>query len=567
LAEGAHFDLEVDVLVVGSGAAALTAGVVAASHGARTLVVEKSDLYGGTSATAGGVIWIAATAQALGGGHADSPEEAFRYIRALSDANVADARIWAFVRQGRDMVAWLEQHTLVKVRAHPYADYHPELPGGKAGWRSHEALPLHASELGAAFAELRPPHPAVQFLARVNWTLEETGLLLFRAPGWRRIALTLFGNYLLDLPHRLHSARDRRLTLGNALVGRLRLSLARSGGELWLEAPLQELIAENGRLSGAAIERAGQRLRIGARRAVILAAGGFERNARLRREHLPLSPEPRWSGSQENNTGDALLAATAIGAATLNMDSAWWGTSLSLPGEARARLLAFERALPGSIIVDRTGERYMNEAASYHVAGQEMLRRHSAATPAIPSWLLFDHTWRRQYPLGPMIPDLPDFLQPAPLRAVLVRGENWEELAAKTGLPAVSLKASVARFNALAASGEDGDFRRGASAYDRYYGDPRVQPNPTLRPLATPPYYAVPIVPGDIGTNGGLATNEHAQVLDGNGTPIAGLYACGNIAATIMGHSYPAAGATLGPGMTFGYVAARHALGIEGAAA
>jgi 3-oxosteroid 1-dehydrogenase len=565
LAEGAHFDLETDVLVVGSGAAALTAGVVAATRGARTLVVEKSALYGGTSATSGGVIWIAATAQALAGGHSDSPEEAFRYIRALSDANVTDARIWAFVRQGREMVAWLEQHTLVKVRAHPYADYHPELPGGKAGWRSHEALPLHASELGAAFAELRPPHPAVQFLARVNWTLEETGLLLFRAPGWRRTALALFGNYLLDLPHRLTSSRDRRLTLGNALIGRLRLSLTRAAGELWLNAALKELIAENGRVRGAVIERAGERLRIAAQRAVILAAGGFERNAQLRREHLPLSPEPRWSGSQENNTGDALLAATAIGAATLNMDSAWWGTSLSLPGESRARLLAFERALPGSIIVDRTGERYMNEAASYHIAGQQMLRRHSVATPAIPSWLLFDHTWRRQYPLGPLIPDLPDFMQPAALRSVLVRAASWDELAAKTGLPAASLEASIARFNELAASGEDRDFQRGASAYDRYYGDPRVKPNPTLRPLATPPYYAVPIVPGDIGTNGGLATNEHAQVLDATGAPLAGLYACGNLAATIMGHSYPAAGATLGPGMTFGYIAARNALGVTDA--
>ena len=560
-------DRETDVLVVGSGAAALTAGVVAAARGAATLVIEKSGLYGGTSATSGGVIWIPATAQALGGGHPDSPEEAFRYIRELSDANVADERIWAFVRQGREMLAWLERHTLVKVRAHPYADYHPELPGGKSGWRSHEALPLHASELGAAFAELRAPHPAVQFLARVNWTLEETGVLLFRAPGWRRTALSLFANYLLDLPHRLHSARDRRLTLGNALLGRLWLSLERAGGELWLNAPLTQLITQDGRVSGAVIARQGQRLRVRARCAVILAAGGFERNAQLRREHLPLSPEPRWSGSQENNTGDVLLAATAIGAATLNMDSAWWGTSLSLPGEARARLLAFERALPGSIIVDQSGERYMNEAASYHIAGQQMLRRHSAATPAIPSWLLFDRSWRRQYPLGPLIPDLPDFLQPAALRAVLVRAASWDELAGKTGLPAGSLRASIARFNELAAAGEDRDFRRGASAYDRYYGDPRVKPNPTLRPLASPPYYAVPIVPGDIGTNGGLATNEHAQVLDGRGTPIEGLYACGNTAATIMGHSYPAAGATLGPGMTFGYIAARHALDISGESA
>ncbi|HEY7995618.1 MAG TPA: FAD-dependent oxidoreductase [Steroidobacteraceae bacterium] len=185
------WDVETDVLVLGSGAAALTAAVTAAASGARVIVAEKSDQYGGTSATSGGVIWIPATQQALAGGHADSPEEAFQYIRALADANVPDARIWAFVRRGREMVAWLEAHSAVRMRAHPYADYHPEMPGGKSGWRSLEALPLHASELGADFATLRPPSPAVQFMGRVSWTLEETGVLLFRLPGWRLTALTI----------------------------------------------------------------------------------------------------------------------------------------------------------------------------------------------------------------------------------------------------------------------------------------------------------------------------------------------------------------------------------------
>jgi 3-oxosteroid 1-dehydrogenase len=174
--------------------------------------------------------------------------------------------------------------------------------------------------------------------------------------------------------------------------------------------------------------------------------------------------------------------------------------------------------------------------------------------------MLFDATWRRRYPLGPMIPDLPDWLQPANLRSVLTRAGSWEELAARTGLPPQKLLATIARFNAHARAGNDPDFRRGESAYDRYYGDPRVTPNPTLKALETPPFYALPVYPGDIGTNGGLSTNENAQVLDAAGAPIVGLYACGNTAATVMGHSYPAAGATLGPGMTFGFIAARHAL-------
>jgi 3-oxosteroid 1-dehydrogenase len=554
------WDVETDVLVAGSGAAALTAAVVAAAGGARTLVVEKSDLYGGTSATSGGVIWIPATAQALSAGHPDSPEEAFAYIRALSDPEVSDARIWAFVREGRQMVAWLEANTAVHLRAHPYADYHPEMPGGKTGWRSLEALPLHASDLGADFARLRPPHPAVQFLARVSWTLEETGTLLFRSPGWGLTALSIFGNYFLDLPHRLHSSRDRRMTLGNALLGRLKLSLNKAGGELWFNSPLRALIRTDGRVTGALLERDGSTLRVRALRAVVLAAGGFERNAEMRRRYLPQSPEVRWSGSQPNNVGEALIAAQQVGAATAAMDSAWWGTSMSLPGEERARLMAIERALPGSIIVNSQGERYMNEAASYHIAGQQMLRHDAPAARTIPSLMLFDATWRRRYPLGPLIPDLPDWLQPKNLRSVLVRAASWEELAARTGLPPQKLNATIARFNEHARAGTDPDFRRGESAYDRYYGDPRVTPNPTLRALETPPFYALPVYPGDIGTNGGLSTNEHAQVLDEAGVAIPGLYACGNTAATVMGHSYPAAGATLGPGMTFGFIAARHAL-------
>jgi 3-oxosteroid 1-dehydrogenase len=563
LPEERAWDVETDVLVLGSGAAALTAAVVAAASGARVIVAEKSDQYGGTSATSGGVIWIPATRQALEGGHPDSPEEAFQYLRALSDSNVPDARIWAFVRRGREMVAWLEAHSAVRMRAHPYADYHPEMPGGKSGWRSLEALPLHASDLGADFATLRAPSPAVQFMGRVSWTLEETGVLLFRLSGWGLTALTIFGNYFLDLPHRLHSARDRRMTLGNALLGRLKLSLNRAGGQLWLRAPLAELIRTEAGVSGALIEREGRPLRVAARRAVVLATGGFERNAALRARYLPQSPDPRWSGSQSNNVGEGLLAATRIGAATLNMDSAWWGTSMSLPGEERARLLAFERALPGAIIVNQNAERYMNEAASYHVAGQEMLRHDAPGSRTIPSFMLFDAIWRRSYPLGPLIPDLPDWLQPKNLMAVLVRADSWDELAAKTQLPAERLRATITRFNEHARRGTDPDFRRGESAYDRYYGDPKVTPNPTLRALERPPFYALPVYPGDIGTNGGLATNEHAQVLDAAGAPITRLYACGNLAASIMGHSYPAAGATLGPGMTFGYIAVRHALGID----
>jgi 3-oxosteroid 1-dehydrogenase len=243
------------------------------------------------------------------------------------------------------------------------------------------------------------------------------------------------------------------------------------------------------------------------------------------------------------------------------MDSAWWGTSMSLPGEERARLMAFERALPGAIIVNANGERYMNEAASYHIAGQQMIACDSDHARTIPSWMVFDAKYRASYPVGPVIPDFPDWMQSASIHSVLTRADTLEQLAQRTQLPAEPLRATIARFNANARLGTDPDFKRGESVYDRYYGDPKVGPNPTLRALETPPYYAIRVYPGDIGTNGGLATNENAQVLDAAGAPIPGLYAAGNMAATVMGHSYPAAGATLGPGMTFGYIAGRHAAG------
>lgn len=557
---GAPTALEVDVVVVGSGAAGLTAAVTAATLGARVVVVEKAQFYGGTSATSGGVMWIPGSPHAAAVGQPDSLADAFRYVRGLTDPNVPDARVRAFVERGAEMLAWLEENGALRTTALPYADYHPDRDGGRLGYRSHESHPLHWRELGPAFERMRPTHPCAMFLGRIAWTVAESGPLLFRLPGWRRAVLRLLASYYLDLPYRLRSSRNRRLTLGNATIGRLRAALERRGGELWLDAPLVELCGDARRVTGVVVSRAGQRCVLRARRGVVLASGGFERNAELRVRHLKNTPEPRWSAAQTANTGDGLAAALAIGAATLNMDSAWWTPVLSLPGEERARMLTFERALPGSIMVDQTGRRYMNEAASYHVSGRRMIEHHSAATPAAPSWILFDARYRRSYPVGPLIPDLPDWLQPKALRAVLVRANTWNEVAHRTGMPPDTLRATISRFNANARAGVDVDFQRGENAYDRYYGDPKVGPNPTLRALEVAPFYALPVYPGDLGTNGGLATDEHARALDANGAPISGLYAAGNVAASVMGHSYPGAGATIGPAMTFGYIAARHAL-------
>lgn len=555
------WDLETDVVVVGSGAGGMVAAITAAKNRADVLVVEKGKLYGGTSATSGGVVWIPATHLALKEGAQDSAEEGFQYIRALTTPDVPDANIWAFVRGGPQMMEWLEKNTDVKYKSTHYVDYHPNLPGGKVSWRSHDPLPIQAQLLGPDFEFQQVQHPAASFFGRINWTVEETGPLLFRLPGWRKIVMRLLLRYFLDVPQRLRSKRDRFLTLGSAMMARLKLSLDKSGAKLWRETPMKELIAENGRVTGIVVEHEGKTMRIRARKGVILAAGGFERNPEMRKQYLPVKVD--YSGSQAYNTGDAIRAATAIGAATARMDSAWWGVSVVVPGEEKTRLMTYERSLPGCIMVNQAGKRYMNEAASYHIAGHAVIANDKPGAGTIPSYILFDTNYRKSYPMGPILPDFPDWTLSAPLRQILVKGNSWEEVARKAGLPPENVKATIERFNADARVGKDTEFGRGDDPYDRYYGDPKVQPNPTLRALDRPPFYAFPVYPGDIGTNGGLVVNENAQVTDNSGRPIPGLYACGNTTASVMGNSYPAAGATLGPAMTFGFLAARHLTGAN----
>jgi 3-oxosteroid 1-dehydrogenase len=369
--------------------------------------------------------------------------------------------------------------------------------------------------------------------------------------------------YYGDVGQRLRSAKDRYLTLGNALAGGLRLALKQRGVELWLDSPLTELVQENGRVTGAIIRHKGRTLRIGARKGVVLAAGGFEQSATLRAKYVPLQPNPVRSGGQTGNTGDSIVAALAAGAATRNMHSTWSAPVFSVPGETRGRLSTIERALPGCIIVNQAGKRYLNEAASYHIVGQQMVALDAPGAGTTPSWVIFDHRFRHKYPMGPLLPLLPDWAQAAGVRASLKKAPTIAGLAARIGVDAATLAATLDRFNNNAAKGEDPDFHRGAAVYDRMYGDAGHQPNPCLAPIVEAPFYAFPIYPGDIGTNGGLVTDDVARVLDTAGNPIPGLYAAGNNAATMMGESYPGAGATLGPALTFGYVAARHLTGAN----
>ncbi|WP_324261046.1 FAD-dependent oxidoreductase [Altererythrobacter sp. H2] len=558
------WDQEVDVLVVGSGAGGMLSALVAAKNHAEVLIVEKEPQWGGTSATSGAGIWIPASDQAAAAGFHDSVEDAFKYVRALSADNVPDENIRAYVENAAKMLRWMGANTEIDYHAFPYPDYHAENPGGSpTGYRTHMPSPLDGRKLGDDVRTLRFASPAASLFGYLNWHFDETYILLFRAKGWWWHLARSLMRYWFDWPFRFTSRKDRRLTLGNALAGGLRLALNEAKVPLWLESPLVELIEEDGRVTGAVIRHRKRDLRVRARKGVVLAAGGFDKNQAMRDEHAPLYPNALYSGGTGGNTGDAIRAGQALGAETMNLQSTWAAPVFYIPGEDRGRLCTIERALPGSLMVNQRGERYLNEAASYHVTGQQMARRQREHGDASPSWFVFDHTYRHNYPVGPVYPLLPDWAQNGMVKTVLKKGRTIAELAEAMGVDAGRLEATMTRYNAHAAKGEDPDFHRGDAAYDRMYGDPRVTPNPCLRPLDKGPFYAMPIYPGDIGTNGGLKTDARARVLDGKGQPVAGLYAIGNSAASAMGESYPGAGVTIGPALTFGYIAANDLTGAN----
>ena len=546
--------------MVGSGAGALTAALAGAHLGLSVLVIEKSHLWGGTSATSGGTLWIPCTRHMQAAGVADDPEDAMAYLRALVDDAVPTAKLKAYVENASRMLEFLEDKCDVQFRCVQYADYHMELPGAREH-RSHEIQPIYARQLGSDYGSLQPMHRAAQAFGRVNWTISEARPMLTRRPGWLWNLVKVMSRYYLDLPQRYRTPRDRRLTAGNALLGRLRRALNQRQAPLRLGVALKELVVQKGRVVGALVDAGGTERQVQARRGVLLAAGGFERNAEMRAKHLGAGSSTLWTGAQPFNTGDAIRAAAQAGAALEFMDAAWWAPAMRFADEDRARPMFAERALPGCMIVNQLGQRYMNESASYHVAGGEMMRLNSAKCPTCPSWFVFDAKYRGQYVVGPLLPGPPamDKRMSASMKEQIKRGATVAALAKAIGVDAKALTATFRRFNDHAARGEDPDFQRGAAGYDRYYGDPRSKPNPCLAPLAKAPFYAVRIYPGDLGTKGGVLTDEQGRALDAKGQPIAGLYATGNSSASVMGRTYPGAGTTLGPAMTFGYLAARHA--------
>ncbi len=556
-AQGEHV---VDVVVVGCGAGAMTAALCAARAGLEVLIIEKGATYGGTSATSGGGLWIPCNHLMPGVGIEDNEADAMAYMTALVGNDAPAANVRAFVRDGARMLEWMMRNTQVQyIAMAEYADYYQHIAGARPGGRSIDPVPYDARVLGADFHNMQMPHRQVRVMGLMGYSNLEGAVLLSKSPGWFKLLVKLAWTYFSDVPWRFRSRRSRRLTMGNALIGRLRRSLMDADVPIWLDCPARDLIVEGGAVTGVRAVRAGKPLMIRARRGAILASGGFEHSQPLREKHLPNPTSTRWSAGSPTNTGDMLVAAQAIGAATALMDEAWWGPTLVIEGEDRARALFTERSMPGAIVVNRAGQRFFNESVAYTTAVQAMYQPGN-----LPSFLVFDERYKRNYPFGPLLPAEMhlNWLQPRHIRKELLKSApTIAMLAGKIGVDAAALETTVARFNGFAATGKDADFQRGENAYDLIYGDVRIKPNPCLAPVAEPPFYAVEIHPGDIGTKGGLATNENAQVIGRDGTPIPGLYAVGNCSASVTGRYYPGAGATLGPAMTFGFLAAEHIAG------
>lgn len=559
-----------DLVVVGSGGGALLTAVRAADEGLRVLLLEKSELFGGTTAYSGGVLWIPCNYDQAPNGVQDDLKTAFSYVKRVAKGLSPDARILAYVESANSMMQYLRDgvgqpyHSLTL-----YPDYYQQVEGSLKGGRSMDPARFDASKLGLdGLKTMRDGNKTALVLGHICVSAKEAGKLVRREKGGMWMMLGIMARYYLDLPWRLKTSRDRSLSGGQALIAAL-LTAARQRStsiSMKLQAPMTELLSENGKVVGVKYSQNGQSHEVRSR-FVMLAAGGFEQNQAMREQYLPQPTNTRWSHTPKgNNTGDAILAAQKLGAQTALMDKTWGAPSISVPGEEENRVVFMERNFPHSMVVNGKAERFTNESQPYPEFQQDMFKSHQAGGKIDPAWFVFDATFRKRYPIGPLLPgeSFPDAIVAKKLKeGFFVKAGSIAELAQKIGLDPAALEKTVVRFNGFARTGVDEDFGRGNNAFDNYYSDPAVKPNSNLGPLETAPYYAIQFFPGDIGTKGGLVTDIHARVLGADGAPIEGLYCTGNSSAAVMGPAYAGAGSTIGPAMTFGFRAVAHMKGQE----
>ncbi|MFL6625895.1 MAG: FAD-binding protein [Vitreoscilla sp.] len=561
------WDEVADLVIVGSGGGSMCAALAAKRLGKRALIVEKQALVGGSTGFSGGVWWVPDNPVMKRAGVSDTPERARQYLDAVVDYDgpgTTPARRDAFIRTGPKMVDFLEREGMKFVYADGWSDYYDELPGGEPRGRSLLAELFDTRELGAWESRLSRykgfnlPVPTDQFpalmLAKHTW-------------AGRKAALALVGRILKG---KLTGAR--LAGAGAAIQGRMLQIALREQLPIWTESPLAELIVEGDRVCGVVLRRAGALVRVQARDGVLLNVGGFSRSAAMRERFQPRPGSHTWTNANPGDTGEGIEMAMALGAAVDCMDEAWWVvTSLGPDGKpptpggyaSDGTPLPFmhhlDLSLPHSMMVDQLGERFCDEAGAYMEIGQRMYRREKETGLAVPSWVVMDSRQRARYPWGTAQPgQVPqEWLD----SGYMIRADSIDELATRTGIAAAGLRRTVERFNGFCRTGVDIDYGRGSRAFDRCHGDPTIKPNPNLGAIEQAPFYAVRMYPGDVGTAGGVVTDEHARVLRADGAAIDGLYATGNCTASVVGRCYPGAGASIGASFTFGYIAAHHALG------
>lgn len=539
----------VDVLCVGSGPGSLVGALRAKAKGLEPLVIEQSRYVGGTSTQSFGALWFPGNHRQRERGQDDSVEDGLLYLTSVvgeAGPSANRARQEAYLRGGLRMLRFLGDCGLTFVQVADYPDYFAEAPGGRSSGRILNSPMIDARRLGPWRDWVRPRRPLP--LNLIVPTIEEFKYLGRAATSPRaavKASRTVFRSSWL----KLRGARP--LVMGAAYIGQLLLATQQAQIRVERNTSLIDLLVENDRVVGARVERAGRQFEIRARRGVLLNTGGFAHNGELREKFGPHPASTDWTWTIEEDRGDAVRVATALGAATSNLDEAYWLPML-IGASGGTELFLAERHQPHSLMVDASGARYTDEAADYMSLGRAMYDRHLVA-PAVPSWLIVDSQHRRRYPLASTMPRI------RPNKWIesgyLKEAGTIADLANACGIEPANLERTVSRFNDLGRRGVDEDFGRGSTLYDRVYGDPTHLPNPCLGTVERPPFYAAQVVPGDIGMAGGLVTDEHGAVLREDGTRIPALFACGTAAASAMGRVYAGGGISLGQSSVFGFLA------------
>lgn len=563
-----QWDESVDLLIVGSGGGSMCAALKAKELGKRALIIEKLDKVGGSTGYSGGVWWVPNNPVMKRHGVADSYEKAQQYLASTvtyEGPSTSPERREAFLRTGPLMVDFLERAGMAFEYADGWADYYDDRPGGQPRGRSLVAKLFDVRELGdwagrlsryqgAAIPANSHEFPTL-FLMKRTWAGKLKALQL----GLRMAKQKLTGKEILGG--------------GAAIQGRMLQIALREGLPIWTSTPVQELIVEDGRVTGVVALREGRQVRVQAKDGVLINTGGFSRNADMRKRFQPQPSSAQWTNANPGDTGEVIEAAMQLGAAVDCMDEAWWvvtslGPDESLPEGARTAkgeplpfMHHLDLSLPYSIMVDQDGQRFCDEAGSYMEIGQRMYKRQAETGKAVPSWVVMDSRQRKFYPWGTAMPgQVPKQWLDS---GYMVKADTLEALARKCAIDTAGLLDTVQRFNGFCAKGVDADFGRGSRAFDRCHGDPSVTPNPNLGSIEQGPFYAVRMYPGDVGTAGGLVTDQYARVLREDGSCIAGLYATGNATAGVTGRCYPGAGTSIAASFIFAYIAAQHSAGRD----